>query len=154
MKMMLRWDFNNYRAARRICIKNYFKRCLKSKIIKRTINVFVFFITIFITIFIPRRYLIRSRGFKFFCLWLYRKYPEIHYIRMVLTGWSFNIMFLLDEYISYYIKRIMHLICIGTGHVGIKPYFSLTKEESLLRLTYTMELWNSVTYLYLKKKWE
>jgi hypothetical protein len=56
-------------------------------------------------------------------------------------------MFLLDEYISYYIQRVVHLLCIGTGHKEIWPYKE-NRQNGLLILKIVMEIWNVCIYTY------
>ena len=48
-------------------------------LIERAINIFSFWIMLFLIIFLPRRLLIRSRRFRYIIIYIRKKYPLILY---------------------------------------------------------------------------
>jgi len=56
------------------------------QVVLRSVSVFMFFMFIFVAIFVPRRWLRNNRKYRYFLLSLYRRYPEVFYIRAIIGG--------------------------------------------------------------------
>jgi hypothetical protein len=60
---------------------------------------------------------------------LVKKYPEIFYIRLLIFDMYHNVFFILDKVIRYYIRRIIHLLFVGTRSPVLWPYRGDLKNE-------------------------
>jgi cytosine/uracil/thiamine/allantoin permease len=69
-----------------IMILIIFKKITLIEVVTRLVTFMIFWVLVLIVIFGPRRYLLKSRTFKYICLIVLKKYPVIYYYRRALTG--------------------------------------------------------------------
>jgi len=115
-------------------------------IIERAITIFGFWIMLFLSIFLPRRMLKKSRKFRYLMLYIRKHYPIILYYRERLNIIKYINFFF--EYTRFYLERGLKYVLVGTKIRWLRPYRKNWEKGEYISII-IIELYRWVHYLVL-----